>query len=48
MEKYIFFPQFKAYIRSSQLSLSAPVSVLLKIDFYPSEFDEKGKTFAFQ
>lgn len=42
------FPQPRGSIRSSQLSLSATGPALLKIDFYPSELDEKGKTFAFQ
>lgn len=42
------FPQPRNSIRFSQLSLSAAGPVLLKIDFYPSEFEEKGKTFAFQ
>lgn len=42
------FPQPRGSIRSSQLALSAAQPILLKIDFYPPEFEKKGKTFAFQ
>lgn len=45
---HLAFPQPRVSITSSQLSLSPAEPVLLKIDFYPSEFEEKGKTFSFQ